>query len=130
MTKQELQEYYWVRRNIQRLKDKLLELETEATKQTTILNHAPKGGGYNKDKIAGLVAKIMEVQDEINGQLQGSYALLAKIEKAIRVLPQREGYLIRARYLDLKTWEQIAADMHYSWRWIHRIHSEALKLLD
>lgn len=129
MTKQELQEYYWIRRNINRLENKLLELETEATRQTTSLKHDPRGGGYSKDKLASIVAKITEVQDEINRQLEKSYELLVKIEKAIEKLPEREKYLVRARYLDLKTWEQIAVDMKYSWKQVHRIHSKALKLL-
>lgn len=75
------------------------------------------------------MAKIVEVQEEINRQLQKSYELMAKIEKAIEKLPEREKYLIRARYIDCKSWEQIAVDMSYSWRQIHYIHANALKLL-
>ena len=36
-------------------------------------------------------------------------------------------YKIRAKYLECKSWEQIAVDMGYSWRQIHYIHSDALK---
>lgn len=75
------------------------------------------------------MAKIIEVKEEINRQLQQSYELVARIERAIDKLPEREKYLIRARYLDGKSWEQIAVDMNYSWRQVHYIHSNALKLL-
>ncbi|MTI56140.1 hypothetical protein [Geosporobacter ferrireducens] len=128
MTKKDLQEYYWLQKNIQRLEDKLLELETQAAKMTSVISDEPRSG-ETKDKLSGIVAKIVEVQTRINEQLYRSYELAEKIEKAIETLPERERYLIRARYIDCKAWEKIAVDMHYSWKQTHRIHSEALKML-
>ena len=130
MTKKQLQEFYWMKRNIQKLEDKLLELETEATRQTTRLSNEPKGSHLSSDKITSIVIKIVEVQEEINNKLKQAYALVAKIEVAIAILPEREQYLVRSRYLECKSWEQIAVDMNYSWQWVHKIHSKALKLLD
>ncbi len=130
MTKRELQEYYWVRRNIDRLEDRLLELETEATKMTTTLKHDPRSDGYSKDKLAGVVAKIVNVQDEINEQLGESYRMMAEIERAAERLPQKERYLIRLRYLELKSWGAIGITIGCSPRQVHRIHSRALKLLN
>lgn len=130
MTKKELQEYRWIKRNIQRLEDRLLELETEATKQTTQLTQDPiSGSGYNKDRMTDVVAMIIPVRDRINQQLEKSYELVVKIEKAIETLPEREKYLVRARYIDGVAWERICVDMGYSWRQVHRIHSDALKML-
>ena len=124
-----MQAYYWAKKNIERLENELLELETEATRQTAQLTQERKSQNYDPDRLAELVAKIIEVKEEINRQLQQSYELVAKIEKAIEKLPEREKYLIRARYIDCKSWEQIAVDMNYSWRQVHRIHANALKLL-
>ncbi|SET55905.1 RNA polymerase sigma factor, sigma-70 family [Natronincola peptidivorans] len=129
MTKKDLQEYYWLQRNIQKLEDKLLELETKATKITTYITDEPKSTNNNSDKISNVVMKIIEVQQRINKQLEKSYEILRKIEEAIEILPERERYLIRLRYIDCKSWEQIAVDMNYSWQHIHKIHSDALKLL-
>ena len=129
MTKKDLQQLYWTKRNIQALENKLLELETEATRVTTQLSNDPKGPRKIEDKQGELVIKMIEVQEEINRQLEKAYVCMAKIEKAIEALPAREAYLIRLRYMDLKSWESICVEMHYSWKHIHRIHSEALKLL-
>lgn len=129
MLKSELQSYTWVRRNIEKLEDKLLELETEATRQTTRFSKTPGSVSAKQDKMGDIVVKMVEVQEQINEQLQQGYAMMRRIEKAIASLPPREAYLIRARYIELKSWEQIAVDMNYSWQHIHRIHSEALKLL-
>lgn len=124
-----MQAYYWTRRNIDLLEEKLAELESEATRQTAQLTRERKAKHYDPDRLAELVAKIIEVKEEINRQLQQSYELVAKIEKAIAGLPEREKYLIRARYIDCKSWEQVAVEMNYSWKQIHRIHAIALKLL-
>lgn len=124
-----MQAYYWTRRNIDRLEEKLLELEAEATRQTAQLTRERKAKHHGHDRLAELVAEIADTREEINYQLQKAYGLVAKIEKAIEKLPEREKYLIRARYIDCKSWEQIAVDMCYSWRQIHYIHSESLKIL-
>lgn len=129
MTKKDLQALYWTKRNIQQLENRLLELETEVTTITTQLTHEPKGPRKLEDRQSELVIKIIEIQEEIHRQLQRAYDYMAKIEKAIEALPAREAYLIRLRYLELKSWEEIAVEMKYSWRQVHRIHSDALKLL-
>lgn len=129
MTKRELQSYYWLRKNIEKLEDRLLELESEATRVTTKITDDPHCGSGNSDKIGGIVGEIIAVQDKINDKLQGSYKMMLEIEHATVDLPEREAYLIRARYIDCKSWEQIAVDMNYCWQHVHRIHSQALKAL-
>ena len=128
MTKYDLQQYRWIRKNINRLQERLIELKTEATKMTTQLTEEPKGTS-NADKLSSLVAQIIDTQDEISRQLQEAYRLELQIESAIDKLPEREKYLIRARYVEQKTWEQICVDMNYSWKQTHRIHARALKML-
>jgi len=129
MTKNELKQLYWIKRNIQKLEDKLIELESSATRITTRLSHEPRGTARSNDRLGEIVCAITEVQDEINEQLQKSYEYMARIEKAIEALPPREAYLIRLRYLEMKSWESICVEMNYSWRQTHRIHSDALKML-
>lgn len=131
MTKQELQEYYWLRRNILRLEHRIEELETMATKQTSRLkNNADARVAHgNYDRLGDTVAEIGDLETEIREQLRKSYEAATRIEKAIDDLPDREKYLVRARYIELKTWEQIAVDMGYSWRQVHNIHSLALQEL-
>ena len=128
MTKHQLQQYRWLQKNITRLEARLLELETEATRITTRLTKEPRGG-VNINKASSLVAQIIDTKDEINDRLQEAYKTQAKIELAIEALPEQEKYLVRARYVECRSWEQICADMNYSWRQTHRIHSEALKML-
>lgn len=131
MTKQELKDYYWLKLNIIKLEQRIEELETIATKQTSrIKNDADARVAHGTlDRLGDVVAEIDSLRTELQEQLRKSYEALTQIEKAIECLPDREKYLIRARYVELKTWEQIAVDMKYSWRGVHKIHAGALKFL-
>jgi len=118
-----------MKKNINRLEEKLLELENKATQITTQLSKEPKGTNSVEDKLGETVSKIVDLQNEINDQLKIYYKKVRYIEKAIEKLPPREALLIRLRYLDQKRWEEICVEMNYSWRQIHYIHAEALKML-
>lgn len=129
MTKKELHELFWMEKNIKRMEEKLIELEAKATQITTQLSKEPKGTNSVEDKLGETVSKIVDLQNEINDQLKIYYKKVRYIEKAIEKLPPREALLIRLRYLDQKRWEEICVEMNYSWRQIHYIHAEALKML-
>jgi RNA polymerase sigma factor (sigma-70 family) len=134
VTKNELKQYYWTKRRIQQLENKILELESEAERQTAQIGRVPGPSGnvkgHVKDRMAEIVAKIVELKDKLNNEIASSYESLAKITEAIKGLPSRERYLIHARYIECKKWEQIAVEMNYSWQHIHEIHAKALKKLD
>lgn len=131
MTKKELQEYYWTQRNIEKLELRIDELMAIATKQTTrIKNDADSihGTGYS-DRLGDVMAEMADLREGLKEQLQQALDGQLMIEHAIKKLPEREKYLIRARYIERKSWEKIAVDMGYSWKQVHRIHSGALGLL-
>ena len=125
MTKKELNEYRWLKKNIEQLECDLLFLESQATKVSPVMSDMPSGSG-TVDKIGNIVADIIATKDLINERLVRMYSLRKEIEISISELPAREQCLIRLRYIEGKSWEQIAVDMHYGWAQIHRIHSDSL----
>ena len=129
MTKQQLQKYGWLQRNIQNLEGKVLELKAAAEKITTSISDEPKGRSLERDKIAGIIAKLVDFEQTLKVQLQESYITLEEVEDAIAKLPEREKYLIRARYIDCRTWDEICLDMNYSLQWVHKMHTKALKMM-
>jgi len=132
MTKTDLQEYYWTKRNVEKLEQRLEELYTMATNITASLKKdadAIHGQGQTSDKVGNIVAEMELTRAEIQRTIEQGYTILRQIEQAIKALPARETYLIRARYIEHHSWEQIAVDMSYSWRQIHSIHSGALQIL-
>lgn len=129
MNKQKLKEYTWIKKNIDHLEIELLSLESRATKVTPHISDEPNSKGYRQDKTADLVAAMIDTKILINKQLEKLYKIRLEIEESISDLPEKEQYLMRARYLENKTWEQICVDMSYCWKQIHRIHSKALKAI-
>ena len=46
----------------------------------------------------------------------------------IRMLPdETQQAVLYARYINCMEWEQVAADMHYSWKGIFKLHGRALQ---
>lgn len=129
MNKKELQQYISLRLNIRQTSERIEELEAAATKQTAAISGEP-GGGLNLDKIGDTVARMADLKTELQRKLQEALTKQIKIEKAIEDLPEREKYLIVSRYIEGKTWEAICVDMNYQWAQIHRIHANALQLLN
>lgn len=72
--------------------------------------------------------KIDEIQHSVEEKVAYLICLKEEINKAIDKLENRdEQLLLRYRYLDNCTWEEIAAMLNMSIRSVHRIHSMALQ---
>ena len=89
----------------------------------------PKKQGV-KDSIGELIAELESIEREYLIKNELAIKELVKIETAISTLEiPAERILLRKRYIEGKRWEQIAEDMSYSIRQIHRLHSKALRKL-
>ena len=72
--------------------------------------------------------KIDEIQRSVEEKVAYLIYLKEEINKAIDKLENRdEQLLLRYRYLDNCTWEEIAAMLNVSIRSVHRIHGMALQ---
>lgn len=72
--------------------------------------------------------KIDEIQHSVEEKVAYLICLKEEINKAIDKLDNRdEQLLLRYRYLDNCTWEEIAAMLNVSIRSVHRIHGLALQ---
>lgn len=98
----------------------------EQITSTATATASPKGGG-SIYKSGDIVAKVIDLEREINTDIDR----LIKVKKDIaNIINQVEDnqlrLLLNYRYIDGKVWEQIALDMGYGWRHIHKLHSKAL----
>ena len=68
---------------------------------------------------------------KIDNRIDELYAIKTEIKAAINKLddPLLRALLI-ARYVNMKTWEQIAEDLNYDLRWIYRLHGKALRAIE
>jgi len=114
----------------QRINSKLEQLESLnglATKCTSTLTGMPKNPSHSTSMMADAVAKIVDLQAEINRDIDLLVDLKCEMVRVIKNVEHSEYQtLLELRYLCFKTWEQIAVDMNYSIDNVYRIHRKAL----
>jgi DNA-directed RNA polymerase specialized sigma subunit len=114
----------------QRINSKLEQLESLnglATKCTSTLTGMPKNPSRSTSMMADAVAKIVDLQAEINRDIDLLVDLKCEMVRVIKNVEHAEYQtLLELRYLCFKTWEQIAVDMNYSIDNVYRIHRKAL----
>lgn len=100
-----------------------------AEKITPSLTGMPQGGG--EDQIQSAVEHIWELDQEIDQKTDALIDLRRKIEEAIQSIPdETERLVIEYKYIDNKRWEQIAIDLHYTYRHITRMHGRAIQKIE
>lgn len=131
MNKEELKEKMkgamYAQRTLEGELDKLQELRNLAQKVTPAYSQSPGGGSGNAQKLENSIAKIIEQEKIIAECCNELCAQLAEVRALVALLlmgPMR--LVMQRRYLNYQKWEQIAAELHYSWQNVHRLHSKAL----
>lgn len=72
--------------------------------------------------------KFIEVSEEINEQVDKLFDLRLRVSNEIDRLEKPEyRILLRMRYINLKTFEEIAVKMNYDIRQVTRLHGNALQ---
>lgn len=131
MTKEKLKEKLkgamYAQRTLEGELDKLQELRSLAQKVTPAYSQSPGGGSGNAQKLENSIAKIIEQEKIIAECCNELCAQLAEVRALVALLPMGPMHLVmQRRYLNYQKWEQIAAELHYSWQNVHRLHSKAL----
>ena len=120
-----LLEYQAIERRIKRLQSEKQGWLEKATAVSPNLSDMPKGGGT--DKIQNAVCRIADIEQKINRDIDRQIDLRERIEAAVCAISDGKlRDLMRYRYIDGMTWEQIAVEMHYSYVHICRMHGQAL----
>lgn len=95
--------------------DELRNLTTSITANMTPDKVQSSG---SQDKIGDTVAKIIDLQNAINDDIDRLVDLKREIMKVVDQLDPEHMHLVYKRYFEFKTWEQIAAEMGYSYQWV------------
>ena len=91
---------------------------------------------YSKDRVDGgqgldmgdKIAKIQEMEKKINAEWDELIFVRDQAEEKINQLPDMMyRAVLLERYINCKDWENIAVDLHYSWKSIFKLHGKALK---
>ena len=71
--------------------------------------------------------RLAELDEKIDRRIDQLVAVKQEIMDAIaQVEDSRYRTLLTERYMEFRTWEQIAVDMNYTWRRVMQLHGEAL----
>lgn len=132
MTKERLRRYKAIKTEIRQIEDRLAEVEGSLYdpkgQQLTGMPFPPSriGSGSAQEQLAD---KTMELRSRYREKLQELAAEQLAIEAAIESLEPTQRMLLRHRYIEGLTWEEVCVKMSYSWMQVHRIHSNALQRL-
>ena len=115
----------------QRINSKIQQvaaLNDLATKATSTLTGMPRNPNHATSSMEDVIAKIIDLQAEINNDIDTLVDLKRSLSKTIKAVDSPEYQtVLEKRYLCFQSWEQIVVEMGYDLRWLYRIHGKALE---
>ena len=128
MTKERLRKYGEVKKELEQIRQKL-----QAVKAALYAPGAPRltgmpksGGGNPLEMRSEKHLALLELYDTKAAELAGE---LMAIEQEIAALEPKERTLMRCRYIDGLSWDDVAEKIGYCWAQTHRLHAQALRKL-
>lgn len=111
--------------------EQVVSLNQLATKCTSTITGMPHSPSKSTSTMADVIAKIIDLEAEINSDIDRLVDLKQSIMRLIKQVSNPEYQtLLELRYLCFKTWEQVAVEMTYSLQHLFRLHDTALKEID
>ncbi len=113
-----------------RLSERLAEAQTATRRITQNISAIPGGGGDGQN-LARAVEREEEAERKTYAQRAVCDTLFEEIDEALEQLEDYRDYcVLREYYLNFQTWEQIAARMNISPRWLHHLRAHAIEQLN
>ena len=126
--KEYLNQAYWLDRRSNSKLEQLAALQAMATKTTSIMNGNVVSRTRNVHSMEDVIAKIVDMQAEINGDIDRLVDLKRDIMQVVKAVENPElQTLLELRYLCFKSWPDIAYEMHCSESNVYKVHSRALQ---
>ena len=118
----------------QHINDRLMQLsQLRALTQriTTAYDGEVVSRTRNVHALEDSVIRLMEAEESINEEIDRFVDIKMDISKTIaRVRNENYRLILEKRYLCFMNWEQISLDMHYTNRWLRKMHERALDVVD
>lgn len=118
----------------QRVNSKLRQVKSLrdlVTRATSTLGTEPVSGTRNVHRLEDTIDKIIDLENEINADIDRLVDLKREVMATIgKVQDSNALMLLELRYLSFMSWDEIAAEMNYTSRWVHVLHSKALASVD
>lgn len=130
-TKQYLKQYETMHKTAERFKR---EYEQEVKMIDAIRSAADNDGMPHSSAISDpTLEKAIRLSDKATKWKIAELDALEKrqeVFEAIMSVTGIEGEVLQLRYIELMKWEEICVEIGYSWQHTHRLHKQALKIVD
>lgn len=125
--KQFLSRGRWIEREI----SSLIKTRDETRGRLTHITQSYDGDGAQSSKDPHKFDALLELEDKVDRKIDELYKVKCEILDAIDKLEDsRERIALRAYYIDMKTWEEVAVELQYSWRATMYIRKTALNHME
>lgn len=115
MTLQELSKYHDIKIELEDLENRLTELETTLIKATKYSDTKVDRTFSNSSPTEEIVIRINNLKNKYNDKQIKLFDELTRIEEYLDTINNNEvRTIMRKRFIDLHTWEEIAEELHYS----------------
>lgn len=129
-TKEFLNRYLEADNQINAKLEQIHNLRALSTKTTQVLSADRVDGSVTSDKVAGIIAKIVDLEREIDADIDRLQDTKKRVEEVIaRISDTKQRQVLTLRYINGKRWEEIALILNFNYRWILRLHGKALSKL-
>ena len=125
-----LKSYLRDKQAVRRIEEQLAELRLSKLSPGMSMGDGMPHGSDMRD-LSDYAAKVDELERELIRKRFDRIQSFRKVQAAIEEIEdETEKDLLTYRYLKGMKWEEIAVEMGYSWRAVHKIHSRALEHLE
>ena len=130
MNRKDLGQIYYINREIEDIKERLAELQSDYLRATKLSQDVVQTSGTS-DRVGNLACAMADLQTLYSIKLQELYLKKSQVERFISGIDDAEVRLIfRLRHINCLEWSEIAAEINYSERHARRKYSIQLNMSD
>ena len=102
-----------------------------ATRATGRMDAIRVSGTPRRSNVETYVLELIETHEKLQREIHRLLNISREAEKLISLLPDdRQRAVLQMRYLCALDWEDVAERLHFTIRWAHKLHREAILELD
>lgn len=128
-TREYLSDIRFIDIKIKRKERQIAVLKDMTTDMTQKLSDLPKGKPMEDSPMASIIIKIIDLENEVKklkDVLDDKKALV--LSYILQLENDEYQTLLISRYLQFMSWDDISKEMHYTKRWLYKMHGTALVL--
>lgn len=124
-----LMRYRNANREINAKLDEITQLRSLALKTTAAMGD-DKVQTSAENRTEKIIAKIVDLENEVDATIDSLKDIKHEVENVIEAVPaESQKAVLRRRYINCETWEEIAVDLNYHYRWVLELHGRGLMTL-